>query len=58
MGWLLILGGLVMGVEGLAGMNLLDTMLGPGSVLVRLVQLAVGVSAVMMAYKMSTGKKR
>lgn len=57
-GWLLVLGGLSLGLEALMNYSLLGTLLGEGSMLERLVNLAVGASAVWMAYVMLNTKKR
>lgn len=57
-GWLLVLGGLVLGLEALMDYNLLDSLLGSGSLLTRVLNLAIGASAVWMAYGMLNGKKR
>lgn len=56
-GWLLVLGGLNMGLEAVMNFNLLGTLLGNGSTIENVVQIAVGVAAVMMAYKMVGMKK-
>lgn len=55
--WLLILGGVVLGLEGLANYDLLAGVLGTTSLLTRVVEIAVGVSAVLAAYK-ELSKKR
>ena len=59
-GWLLVLGGVSLGLEGLINYELLDSVLGMDSTVERIFDIAIGVAAVMMAYKMLTmmGKKR
>ena len=57
-GWLLVLGGVTLGLNGLMSYDLLDALLGRGSTLGRVVEIAIGVAAVLMAYKMlNMGKK-
>lgn len=56
-GWLLVLGGVTMGLQGLMNFDLLGTLLGSGSTIENVVEIAVGVAAVMMAYKMVGMKK-
>lgn len=56
-GWLLVLGGVTMGLQGLMNFNLLGALLGSGSTIENVVKIAVGVAAVMMAYKMVGMKK-
>ena len=55
--WLLIIGGLNWGLVGLLGMNLVDSLLGEGSMLAKLVYILVGLSAVMGVLEM-VGKKK
>ena len=57
-GWLLVLGGLSLGLGALMDYSLLGTLLGPGSMLERLVNLAIGASAAWMAYSMATAKRK
>lgn len=57
-GWLLVLGGLDLGLKGLMGYGLVDSLLGGSMLLARVFDLAVGASAVWMAYGMLNGKKR
>lgn len=56
-GWLLVLGGITLGLQGLIDFDLLGSLLGMGSVLERVVDIAIGVSALMMGYKMVGVKK-
>lgn len=56
-GWLLVLGGITLGLVGLVNFNLLNSLLGINSTIERVVEIAIGVSAVMMAYKMIGVKK-
>lgn len=57
-GWLLILGGLDLGLQGLMGYGLVYTLFGSEMFLGKLFNLAVGASAVWMAYSMVTAKKK
>lgn len=57
-GWLLVLGGVALGLEGLMNYDLLASLLGFGSTIGRVLDIAIGVAAVLMAYKMlKMGKK-
>ena len=56
-GWLLVLGGLVLGLQGLLDYNLLYSVLG-GGMLEKLVDLAIGASALWMAYGMLNAKRK
>ena len=55
--WLLVIGGLNWGLVGLLDMNLVDSLLGEGSMLAKLVYILVGLSAVMGVLEM-VGKKK
>ncbi len=55
-GWLLVLGGISIGLEGVVNYDLLGSILGSGSTVKTIVDIAIGVSAVMMGYKM-VGKR-
>ncbi|MBI2032851.1 MAG: DUF378 domain-containing protein [Candidatus Levybacteria bacterium] len=57
-GWLLVLGGVSLGLDGLMSYPLLDSVLGMDSTVERVVNIAIGVAAVMMAYKMLGMKKK
>lgn len=59
-GWLLVLGGVILGLQGLVNYSLMVAMFGYGTTVERIVYIAVGVSAVMMGYKMllAMGKKK
>jgi uncharacterized membrane protein YuzA (DUF378 family) len=50
---LVIVGGLNWGLVGAFNFNLVDTLLGAGSMLAKVVYIAVGLAAVYMAYMMS-----
>ena len=60
--WLVVVGALNWGLLGLMELNLVSSLLGAGSLLERVVYLLVGLSAVMVVWKMyggmATGKKR
>ena len=49
-GWLLVIGGLSIGLDALLGYNLLDSVLSADSLVNRLVGLAIGASALYVAY--------
>lgn len=49
-GWLLVLGGLSIGLDALLSYNLLGSVLATDSVASRLVGLAIGASALYVAY--------
>ncbi|HVZ58807.1 MAG TPA: DUF378 domain-containing protein [Patescibacteria group bacterium] len=53
--WLLVVGGLLWGYEGLTHTDLLMSVLGMG--LADIVEVLVGLSAVWVGYNMLTGKK-
>lgn len=55
-GWLLALGGIQLGLMGLVGFDLTGTLLGSGSVLERVLQLVIGVAAVVKVMKLVGGK--
>ena len=55
--WLVVIGGLNWGLVGLLDMNLVDSLLGEGSMLAKLVYILVGLSAVMGVLEM-VGKKK
>jgi uncharacterized membrane protein YuzA (DUF378 family) len=57
-GWLLVLGGVDLGLQGLMGYGLFYMVFGSGMMLERLFDLAVGASAVWMAYSMLNAKKK
>ena len=52
--WILIVGGLLWGYEGLLGTNLLVTVLGAS--VASIVEIIVGVAAVLLAYLKLTAK--
>lgn len=53
--WLLILGGLLWGYEGLTGYQLQSMLI--GDTLADFVEILVGIAAVYVIYEMLTGKK-
>lgn len=55
-GWLLVLGGINLGLDALLNLNLLGTVLGTGTI-AQVVNVVIGASAVYMAYNMLTAKK-
>ena len=57
-GWVLVLGAVNWGLVGLLNMNLVETVLGTGSMLTKLVYILVGVVGVYKAYWMLTGGKK
>ena len=56
-GWLLVLGGINIGLEGLLDYELFDSILGADMLLERALDLLVGASALYMAYNMLMVKK-
>lgn len=56
-GLLVIVGGINWGLVGLFDFNLVETILGAGSLLTKVVYILVGLSAVYMAAVMSKAKK-
>ncbi|HVZ66765.1 MAG TPA: hypothetical protein VG917_00715 [Patescibacteria group bacterium] len=54
--WVLIVGGLLWGYDGLTGNNLLVTSLGLS--LANVIEIVVGIVAVIVAYLKLTGKKK
>lgn len=56
-GWLLVLGGLQLGLMGLVNFDLTGTLLGSGSMLERVVLVLVGVAAVVKLMRLVGGDK-
>lgn len=54
-GWMLVLGGLQLGLMGLVGFDLTGTLLGSGSMLERVVFVLVGVAAVVKLMRLLGG---
>lgn len=59
LGWVLVVGALNWGLVGLVNMNLVESMLGVGSMLSRVVYIVVGLAGAYKAYLMITnGNKK
>ena len=56
-GWVVIIGALNWGLVGLLNLNIVETVLGAGSILTKIVYILVGLSGAFMAYAM-LGKKK
>lgn len=54
-GWVLVVGALNWGLVGLLNMNLVETILGAGSMLTRVVYIVVGLAGAYKAYVMLSG---
>lgn len=57
-GWLLVLGGINSGLMGLLNLELLEMVFGDDSFVERIVDIAIGASAVYLAYTMVGSKKK
>lgn len=57
-GWVLVVGALNWGLVGLLGMNLVESILGAGSVLTKGVYIVVGLAGAYKAYMMVGGGKK
>jgi len=55
-GWVLVIGAINWGLVGLLDLNVVDTILGAGSLLTKAVYIAVGLAGVYKAYCMVGGK--
>lgn len=53
-GWVLVIGAVNWGLVGLANMNVVETVLGSGSMLTRVVYIVVGLAGAYKAYIMVT----
>lgn len=54
--WLLVIGGLLLGYQGITGEDILENLL--GSQIKMLGNVIIGVAAVLIGYSQLTGKKR
>ncbi|MBI2337620.1 DUF378 domain-containing protein [Candidatus Daviesbacteria bacterium] len=57
-GWLVIVGAVNWGLVGLLNLNVVETVLGAGSLLTKVVYIVVGLAGAYMAYAMAGGKKK
>ncbi len=55
-GWLLVIGGLVLGYEGLTNKDLVEVLVGANSKLELIIDSAFGISAVIVAFGLITCK--
>lgn len=56
-GWVLVVGALNWGLVGLLNLNVVEMLLGAGSLLTRVVYIVVGLAGVWKLYMMTMGKK-
>ena len=56
-GWVLVVGAVNWGLVGLLNLNVVEMILGAGSLLTRVVYVVVGVAGVWKLYMMTMGKK-
>ncbi|MBI2315068.1 DUF378 domain-containing protein [Candidatus Daviesbacteria bacterium] len=56
--WVLVVGALNWGLVGLLGLNVVETVLGAGSLLTRVVYVVVGLAGLYQVYMMIGGKKK
>lgn len=56
-GWVLVVGALNWGLVGLLNLNVVEMILGAGSLLTRVVYVVVGLAGVWKLYMMTMGKK-
>ncbi|MBI2330551.1 DUF378 domain-containing protein [Candidatus Daviesbacteria bacterium] len=56
-GWVVVIGAINWGLVGLLNLNLVESILGAGSILTKAVYVIVGLGGVYMAYGMVGGKK-
>lgn len=56
--WVLVVGALNWGLVGLLNLNLVESILGAGSLLTKVVYIVVGLAGVYSAYLMVGGKKK
>lgn len=56
-GWVLVVGALNWGLVGLLNLNVVEMLLGSGSLLTRVVYVVVGLAGVWKLYMMTMGKK-
>lgn len=57
-GWVLIIGAVNWGLVGLLGLNLVESVLGVGSILTKAIYVIIGLAGVYKAYIMLGGKKK
>ncbi len=57
-GWILVIGAVNWGLVGLLNLNLVETVLGAGSVLTKAVYVVVGLAGRCKAYMMVSGGKK
>ncbi len=57
-GWVLVIGAINWGLVGLVGMNAVESILGAGSLLTRVVYIVVGLAGAYKAYIMLSGSKK
>ncbi len=57
-GWLLVIGGLVLGYEGFTDKDLVEVMVGTNSTLELIIDSAFGISAVIVVFGLITCKKK
>lgn len=55
--WVLVLGAVNMGLVGLLGLNVVETVLGAGTLLTRVVYMVVGLAGLYKVYVLVGGKK-
>lgn len=55
-GWLVVIGAVNWGLVGLLNMNVVETILGAGSMLAKIVYIVIGAAGVYKAYMMLGGK--
>lgn len=55
--WVLVVGALNWGLVGLLNLNIVETILGSGSILTRVVYVVVGTAGAWKIYNMTMGKK-
>lgn len=58
MGWVLAIAALNWGLVGLLGINLVETLLGAGSMLTKIVYILIGLVGLYKIYLMVGGKKK
>ena len=56
-GWVLAVGAINWGLVGLLNLNVVESILGAGSILTKVVYVVVGVAGVWKVYMMTMGKK-
>lgn len=57
-GWIVVIGALNWGLVGLLNLNVVESILGAGSILTKAVYVIVGLAGAYMAYGMVGGKKK